>query len=252
MCWLYAGLRGPADPTQAYVKARRGSLAESRAAVAARRLKRRSAAARSACPAVGRSHACWGTAAVYPVIFIDAILVKVRDGQVANKPVYVVIGVTVDGERDILGLWAGDGGEGAKFWLGVVTEIKNRGVQDVCIAICDGPEGASRGNHEDQGSRDRPSLRDPSDQRSLPALRQSQGALPKRHSRPEVPLPPHQSPRPNLARQNTLDNEMEARAERIRDSLPRENQLTTKPLPPLIGHSPPRRASPREATVDKA
>jgi putative transposase len=49
---------------------------------------------------------------VYPVIFIDAILVKVRDGQVANKPVYVVIGVTVDGERDILGLWAGDGGEG--------------------------------------------------------------------------------------------------------------------------------------------
>jgi hypothetical protein len=52
---------------------------------------------------------------VYPVIFIDAMVVKVRDGQVANKPVYVVIGVTVDGERDILGLWAGDGGEGAKF-----------------------------------------------------------------------------------------------------------------------------------------
>jgi putative transposase len=56
---------------------------------------------------------------VYPVIFIDAMVVKVRDGQVANKPVYVVIGVSVDGERDILGLWAGDGGEGAKFWLSV-------------------------------------------------------------------------------------------------------------------------------------
>jgi transposase-like protein len=52
---------------------------------------------------------------VYPVIFIDAIVVKVRDGQVRNKPMYVVIGVTVNGERDILGIWAGDGGEGAKF-----------------------------------------------------------------------------------------------------------------------------------------
>ena len=78
---------------------------------------------------------------IYPVIFVDAMVVKVRDGQVANKPIYVVIGVTVDGERDILGLWAGDGGEGAKFWLGVFTEIKNRGVDDVCIAVCDGLKG---------------------------------------------------------------------------------------------------------------
>jgi len=78
---------------------------------------------------------------VYPVIFIDAIVVKVRDGQVRNKPVYVVIGVTVTGERDILGLWAGDGGEGAKFWLQVLTELKNRGVGDVCIAVCDGLKG---------------------------------------------------------------------------------------------------------------
>ena len=79
--------------------------------------------------------------AVYPVIFIDAIMVKVRDGQVRNKPIYVVIGVTVTGERDILGLWAGDGGEGAKFWLQVLTELKNRGVADVCIAVCDGLKG---------------------------------------------------------------------------------------------------------------
>ena len=78
---------------------------------------------------------------VYPVIFIDAINVKVRDGQVTNRPFYVVIGVTVAGERDILGLWAGDGGEGAKFWLAVLTELKNRGVADVCIAVCDGLKG---------------------------------------------------------------------------------------------------------------
>lgn len=78
---------------------------------------------------------------VYPVIFVDALVVKVRDGQVMNKPVYVVIGVSVNGERDILGLWAGDGGEGAKFWLSVFTEIKNRGVKDVCIAVCDGLKG---------------------------------------------------------------------------------------------------------------
>jgi putative transposase len=78
---------------------------------------------------------------VYPVIFVDAIVVKVRDGQVRNKPMYVVMGVTVNGERDILGIWAGDGGEGAKFWLSVFTEIRNRGVADVCIAVCDGLKG---------------------------------------------------------------------------------------------------------------
>ena len=68
-------------------------------------------------------------------------MVKVRDGQVRNKPIYVVIGVNVTGEREILGLWAGDGGEGAKFWLQVLTELKNRGVADVCIAVCDGLKG---------------------------------------------------------------------------------------------------------------
>jgi putative transposase len=78
---------------------------------------------------------------VYPVLFIDAIFVKVRDGQVANRPIYVAVGVTVDGERDILGLWAGQGGEGAKYWLQVLTEIKNRGVEDVCIVVCDGLTG---------------------------------------------------------------------------------------------------------------
>ena len=75
------------------------------------------------------------------MLFVDAINVKIRDGQVANRPIYVVVGVTVDGERDILGLWAGDCGEGAKFWHHVLTEIRNRGVADVCILVCDGLTG---------------------------------------------------------------------------------------------------------------
>jgi len=78
---------------------------------------------------------------VYPVVFIDAIHVKIRDGQVANRPIYVALAVTCDGGRDILGLWAGDGGEGAKFWLRVLTEIKNRGAGDVCMVVCDGLKG---------------------------------------------------------------------------------------------------------------
>jgi transposase-like protein len=79
---------------------------------------------------------------VYPVIFVDAIHVKVRDGQVRNMPFYVVLGVTVGGERDILGIWAGgEGGEGARFWLQVFSELKNRGVADVLIAVCDGLKG---------------------------------------------------------------------------------------------------------------
>src|SRR6266550_9057750 len=78
---------------------------------------------------------------VYPVIFIDCIHVKIRDGQVANRPIYVALAVTVDGGRDILGLWAGDGGEGAKYWLRVLTELKNRGAGDACMVVCDGLKG---------------------------------------------------------------------------------------------------------------
>jgi putative transposase len=78
---------------------------------------------------------------VYPVVFIDAIHVKIRDGQVANRPVYVALAVTVEGNREILGLWAGDGGEGAKQWLRVLTELKNRGVNDVLMLVCDGLKG---------------------------------------------------------------------------------------------------------------
>ena len=69
--------------------------------------------------------------------------VKIREGQVANRPVYLALGVTADGERDILGLWAGEhgDGEGAKFWLRVLSEIKNRGTRDVLMLVCDGLKG---------------------------------------------------------------------------------------------------------------
>ena len=78
---------------------------------------------------------------VYAAVFIDAIVVKVRDGQVANRPVYAAIGVTLAGEKDILGLWAGTGGEGAKFWMAVLTDLKNRGIKDVFFVVCDGLKG---------------------------------------------------------------------------------------------------------------
>jgi putative transposase len=78
---------------------------------------------------------------VYPVTFLDAVHVKIRDGKVANRPIYLALAVTIEGTRDILGLWAGDGGEGAKFWLQVLTELRNRGVGDVCMVVCDGLKG---------------------------------------------------------------------------------------------------------------
>ena len=86
---------------------------------------------------------------VYPVVFIDAINVKIRDGKVANRPIYVALAVTCEGRRDILGLWAGEApsvtggqvGEGAKYWLHVLTEIRNRGVNDVLMVVCDGLTG---------------------------------------------------------------------------------------------------------------
>jgi putative transposase len=68
-------------------------------------------------------------------------MVKVRDGQVANRPIYAAIGVTLAGEKDILGLWAGTGGEGAKFWMSVLTDLRNRGVKDTFFVVCDGLKG---------------------------------------------------------------------------------------------------------------
>jgi len=78
---------------------------------------------------------------VYAVVFVDAIVVKIRDGAVANRPVYIAVGVSLHGERDVLGLWAGTGGEGAKQWLAYLSELKNRGVGDVFIVCTDGLKG---------------------------------------------------------------------------------------------------------------
>ncbi len=79
---------------------------------------------------------------LYAVVLIDAIVVKVRDTQVANRPVYVAIGVDLEGHRDVLGLWLGpSGGEGAKQWATMLGELRNRGLVDALIVCCDGLKG---------------------------------------------------------------------------------------------------------------
>ena len=79
---------------------------------------------------------------LYAVVLIDAIVIKIRGSQVANRPVYVAIGVTMAGERDVLGMWIGpSGGEGAKQWATMLTELRNRGMHDALIVCCDGLKG---------------------------------------------------------------------------------------------------------------
>ena len=78
---------------------------------------------------------------IYPIIIFDALRVKIRDeGTVRNKAVYLALGFTLEGHKEVLGLWI-EQTEGAKFWLRVMTEIKNRGVGDVFIAVVDGLKG---------------------------------------------------------------------------------------------------------------
>ena len=79
--------------------------------------------------------------AVYPIVYLDALVVKIRDaGHVRNRAIYVAIGVNLKGNKEVLGLWTNEA-EGAKFWLQVLTEIKNRGVTDIFIACVDGLTG---------------------------------------------------------------------------------------------------------------
>ena len=79
--------------------------------------------------------------AIYPIVFLDCIVVKCRqDGKVANVSVYLALGVNMDGHKELLGIWISRT-EGAKFWLGVITELKNRGVKDILIACVDGLKG---------------------------------------------------------------------------------------------------------------
>lgn len=79
----------------------------------------------------------------YVAVFVDAIHVKVRDGAVANRPFYAAIGVDLRGHRDVLGIWAGTpgAGESSKFWISILTELKNRGVVDIFYLVCDGLKG---------------------------------------------------------------------------------------------------------------
>jgi transposase-like protein len=79
--------------------------------------------------------------AVYPIVYLDALVVRSREnGSVQNKSVYLALGINLDGEKEILGLWMAQT-EGAKFWLSVVTELKNRGLQDILVASVDGLKG---------------------------------------------------------------------------------------------------------------
>jgi putative transposase len=78
---------------------------------------------------------------IYPVMYLDATIVKVRsEGRVINKSIYLALGITLEGIKDVLGIWI-EQNEGAKFWMKVMTELKNRGVQDIYIACVDGLKG---------------------------------------------------------------------------------------------------------------
>jgi transposase-like protein len=81
-------------------------------------------------------------ASLYPIIYLDAIHIKMRrEGKVENTAVYVVLGVDLEGHRDVLGHWVGDGSESANFWLSVITDLQSRGVKDILIACMDGLTG---------------------------------------------------------------------------------------------------------------
>ena len=81
-------------------------------------------------------------AAIYPIVYLDALHLKLRrEGKIVNTACYVVLGVDLEGQRDVLGHWLGDGGEGANFWLSVVSDLQARGVEDIFIACIDGLTG---------------------------------------------------------------------------------------------------------------
>ena len=84
-------------------------------------------------------------ARLYPIIYLDALYIKLRrEGHVENVAVYIVLGVDVEGQRDVLGHWVSDGAEGANFWLSVLSDLQSRGVEDVLIACVDGLSGFSQ------------------------------------------------------------------------------------------------------------
>jgi len=87
-------------------------------------------------------------AAIYPIIYLDGLHIKLRrEGRVENVAVYIVLGVDLEGHRDVLGHWVGDGAEGANFWLSVITDLQARGVEDIFIACIDGLTGFKEAIH---------------------------------------------------------------------------------------------------------
>lgn len=84
---------------------------------------------------------------IYPIVYLDCLVVKTRDHQmIVNKAVYLAIGIGMDGQKDVLGLWISKT-EGAKFWMSIMTELKNRGIQDIFIACVDGLKGFEEAIH---------------------------------------------------------------------------------------------------------
>lgn len=79
--------------------------------------------------------------ALYPIVYMDCIVIKVhQNGSVINKAVFLALGINTEGQKELLGMWLAEN-EGAKFWLSVLTELKNRGLQDILIACVDGLKG---------------------------------------------------------------------------------------------------------------
>ena len=124
--------------------------------------------------------------AVYPIVYLDCIVLKVRqDSRVINKSVFLALGINIEGQKELLGMWLAEN-EGAKFWLNVLTELKNRGLNDILIACVDGlkgfpdaintvyPKARIQFMHRAYGAQQ-------------PALRVMEG-LQSRHSRPESDL----------------------------------------------------------------
>ena len=84
---------------------------------------------------------------VYPIVYLDCLVVKIRqDKHVINKAIYLALGVNIEGHKELLGMWISEN-EGAKFWLNVLTELQNRGVNDILIACVDGLKGFPEAIH---------------------------------------------------------------------------------------------------------
>ena len=112
---------------------------------------------------------------VYAIVYFDALRVKIRDeGLVRNKAVYLAIGITCNGYKEVLGLWI-EQTEGAKFWLRVMNELKARGTGDLLVAVVDGLKGFPRGDHDGVSGMHRADLHRASDP-LLAAVRLLEGA----------------------------------------------------------------------------